>query len=606
MLAAALEYAARGVPVFPIWGIRQGRCLCGIHDCPSAGKHPIATCAPQGFKNATTDAATIRKWWGQIPEANIATPTSWCTVLDVDVRHGGNDALAALERQHGALPDTPQVLTGGGGTHYYFKLADVPCSGGRVGAGLDVKATGGYVLLPPSAHVSGGTYGDDVMYPLFETALAPMPPWLFARAKADVKNGQPVPFTLPETIREGERNQRLYQLGRSLRAKGATEPEILESLSALNRSRCTPPLPDTEVRKTAHEAATQPDRPDFRAAPAAAPTPDEPPQTPTIEVVDAADLIARDFPEEAPLVGGGLIVPRSLLVTAGPPKRGKSLLVLNREIRRATGAPFLGFGTTPGRTLYFNAEIPEAQLKGRLVTMLTEAGPDGGALESEMLRDRLKMVTRRGLFLDEPAGCEEVRRLIEATAPDLVVFDPLARFMSGEENSARDMGHLIASLDRLTQQYGHATELVHHTGKPGQGDAKQGGHRLRGSSALFGAADSVVLLDRTAEAWMLSFELRHAEEPGPMTLTRSAALWYRPSGPPEKLLAVAEIVATVGLKWSPLVGAVQEDTKVSQRTAERLVRDTKKAGLIWQDDVGVYRRTVTNRHGNADGDGSNE
>jgi hypothetical protein len=238
--------------------------------------------------------------------------------------------------------------------------------------------------------------------------------------------------------------------------------------------------------------------------------------------------------------------------------------------------------------------------------MLTEANPDGGALEPEMLRDRLKAVTRRGLFLDEPAGYEEVRRLIEATAPDLVVFDPLARFMSGEENSARDMGHLIASLDRLTQQYGHATELVHHTGKPGQGDPKQGGHRLRGSSALFGAADSVVLLDRTAEAWTLSFELRHAEEPGPMTLTRSAALWYSLSGPPEKLVAVANIVAAVGLKWSSLVGAVQNDMDVSQRTAERLVRDTKKAGLIWVGDDGVYRRTVTNRHGNADGAGSDE
>jgi hypothetical protein len=109
----------------------------------------------------------------------------------------------------------------------------------------------------------------------------------------------------------------------------------------------------------------------------------------------------------------------------------------------------------------------------------------------------------------------------------------------------------VAGLDRLIQEYRIAIELVHHTGKPAQGDPRQGGHRLRGSSALFGAADSVVLLDRTAEAWALSFELRHAEEPPPMTLQRSPALWYSFSGQPEKFLAVAEIVSVVGLKWVP-------------------------------------------------------
>jgi hypothetical protein len=46
-----------------------------------------------------------------------------------------------------------------------------------------------------------------------------------------------------------------------------------------------------------------------------------------------------------------------------------------------------------------------------------------------------------------------------------------------------------------------------------------------------------------------------------------------------------------------LVGAIVSDMKTSQSTTERLVRDTKKAGLIHQDDHGVYRRTVTNRHG---------
>src|SRR5262249_54664887 len=167
--------------------------------------------------------------------------------------------------------------------------------------------------------------------------------------------------------------------------------------------------------------------------------------------------------------------------------------------------------------------------------------------------------------------------------------------MVGEENSARDVGRLINSLDRLIQEYHLAIELTHHTGKPMAGDPRKGGQRLRGSSALFGAADAVTILDRTEDAWVLSFELRHAEEPSPMTLDRTPALWFVPSGPPEKLVAVADTVHSVPLRYTTLVGALREDMKVSESTAERMIRDAKKAGLIWQGNDGLYRRSVNHR-----------
>jgi hypothetical protein len=384
-------------------------------------------------------------------------------------------------------------------------------------------------------------------------------------------------------------------------SRGLSARAVHGAVAEENRARCRPPLPDREVRELVEHALLQPHRPDFRGEPATA-APDPAPNEPTtIEVIDAADLVARTFNEEPALVGGGLIVPRSLNVTSGPPKRGKSLFVLNREIRRAHGHPFLGFATTPGRTLYIQAEIPEPKLKERFVAMLR-----GEVLDAEGLRDHIKTVTRRGLFLDEPAGYDAIRRLIEQTEPDLLSLDPLARFMTGEENSAREMGRLINALDRLIQAYRIAVELVHHTGKPMHGDPRQGGHRLRGSSALFGAADAVVILDRTQDAWLLSFELRHAEEPAPMPLTRTANLWFSPAGPPEKLVAVASIVKDIRLRFTALVGALVSDMQCSERTAERMVRDAKKAGLIWQGDDGLYRQAVKRRHADDDGEGSVE
>src|SRR5262249_10892359 len=94
MLDAALEYARRGVAIFPVWGIDRDRCGCRAFDCTSPGKHPVASCAPHGFKEATTDEATIRAWWTRFPNANIATPTGvWCDVVDVDPRNGGDTTL---------------------------------------------------------------------------------------------------------------------------------------------------------------------------------------------------------------------------------------------------------------------------------------------------------------------------------------------------------------------------------------------------------------------------------------------------------------------------------------------------------------------------------
>jgi hypothetical protein len=124
--------------------------------------------------------------------------------------------------------------------------------------------------------------------------------------------------------------------------------------------------------------------------------------------------------------------------------------------------------------------------------------------------DTMFFETTRAVRLDEPAGLAWLRRRIEAVHPDLVIIDPLAKFMVGDENSTRDMGRLVAALDTLVEAYGIAIILVHHTGKPRETE-RSGGERLRGSSALFGAVDSVLLLDRVdAEHLRLTCELRQA------------------------------------------------------------------------------------------------
>jgi len=247
-LACAEDYAARGWPVFPLHSIQDGRCTCGKADCQSPGKHPRT---PRGLLDASTDANTIRQWWAKWPDANIGIvtgATGGLLVLDVDPGHGGDATLADLLAIHGPLPETVEALTGGGGRHVFFKHpgGTIRNSAGKLGPGLDVRGDGGYVVAPPSVHASGECY--QWTADPGETPLAEAPAWLLARLE-----DTPRPTGAPESdrIMEGRRNSALASLAGAMRRKGATETAILAALQEENRTRCDPPLPDSEVAEIA-------------------------------------------------------------------------------------------------------------------------------------------------------------------------------------------------------------------------------------------------------------------------------------------------------------------------------------------------------------------
>jgi hypothetical protein len=158
MLQWALLYARKGLAVFPVHTIRNGRCSCGKPDCNrSAGKHPMTG---HGYKDATNDPATIRNWWTRWPDANIGIATgkvSGIVVLDVD-GEDGEARLAEFEREYGALPVTAEVKTRRG-RHLYFRYPPGTEHVRSIAKGaLDIRADGAYIVAPPSLHLSGERY----------------------------------------------------------------------------------------------------------------------------------------------------------------------------------------------------------------------------------------------------------------------------------------------------------------------------------------------------------------------------------------------------------------------------------------------------------------
>jgi len=161
-LEHAKKYASNGWAVFPVHGVIDGRCTCGNPGCTSQGKHPIHS---GGFNIATTDIEQIESWWRATPHANIGIATGRCSgllVVDIDVGDGkdGFASLNAIEAEFGKLPQSLRARTGSGGLHIYLQMPDQPlkCSAGKLAPAIDIRADGGYVVAPPSTHISGKTY----------------------------------------------------------------------------------------------------------------------------------------------------------------------------------------------------------------------------------------------------------------------------------------------------------------------------------------------------------------------------------------------------------------------------------------------------------------
>ena len=173
-------YARGGWAVVPLHSAVAGVCSCSKGSaCPSAGKHPRLK---DWGTHATSDAEVVEEWQDDFPNANVGVATgepSGFVVLDVDPDNGGFDSLAQL----GALPFTPVQRTGSGGFHYLFELPeglDVRNSAGKLGPGLDVRGTGGQIVVAPSASAKGEYRW---LVGPWEAPLAPMPEELVERLK---------------------------------------------------------------------------------------------------------------------------------------------------------------------------------------------------------------------------------------------------------------------------------------------------------------------------------------------------------------------------------------------------------------------------------------
>lgn len=281
-------YAKNGWKVLPVHGIdRNGMCTCGkTHSDPKQNaKHPASE---NGQKDATSDLATVKKWWEQNQNYNIGifARDSGFLVIDVDPRHNGHESLIKLEeRALGNLPKTVEAITGEystktgpmRGRHLIYKCSPNEKFIGNFKAqgldGIDVKHNG-YILVAPSKHATGHCYEWKEGHAPWEIEIAEAPEellnvirarslkrssknsgsnyetsdWEFLRDLnfGNTGNKLDIDKILEEGIDEGGRAVGLYQLACALANKFGTDVAGRTSVEAMmlkfNAEMVRPPL----------------------------------------------------------------------------------------------------------------------------------------------------------------------------------------------------------------------------------------------------------------------------------------------------------------------------------------------------------------------------
>lgn len=521
LLDTALRYSSEyGYAVFPCHTIdAAGGCTCGNAKCKSPGKHPRTA---HGFKDASKDAAQITSWWSQWLDANIAIatgPVSGIIVVDVDSQKGGDTNELFVGDVDFTIFTTRRVRTGGG-THYYYKYpvgSNISISASQLAKNIDIRGDGGYVIAPPSKHVSGTPYRWISEQEMLEfpkawidklnspspAAKQPTPKTHSSGNTNGSKNGNSAhsPFVvpppdpglrIPAQIDFGSRNNTLIKLAGQLRHFGYSEGAIFGALSVENQRICKPPLANQEIHDLVHSigkykpAATIDQVSDDDAA--------NPDYENTLRPFLYRDFVKAQFEEKEILAYH--IGRRDIAIIQAPTNAGKTTKLRNVTLCMTAGRPFMPFydGHRPIKVAYFDFENDAQDVQRDLAIMDDVFTPK----ETKLIGENL-IVIPKGLMGGElfQFNTHEkwANELIRDNKVEFIIVDNIsaAYDLNDENSNAEVTKKVIKPLLKMAYKCDCAFLFAHHYGKGKASEIEHAGvHAGRGASALQALSRTVI------------------------------------------------------------------------------------------------------------------
>ncbi|MFN3188213.1 MAG: phage/plasmid primase, P4 family [Candidatus Paceibacteria bacterium] len=188
----------------------------------------------------------IRTWWAKWPDANPAVITgemSGLVVLDIDIKHNRSS-------KEFNIPITVCSKTGSGGEHIFFKhpKQHIKSTNGHLfGNGVDIKADGGLIVLPPGENTNGSY---EWLVSPDDAEIAVVPDWLMQATEKQSSSKKKLWQEGLGGVSEGSRNETAASMAGVILSN--TKSELQETLGwnqfILWNKTNTPPLDEIELR----------------------------------------------------------------------------------------------------------------------------------------------------------------------------------------------------------------------------------------------------------------------------------------------------------------------------------------------------------------------
>lgn len=220
------------------------------------------------------------------------------------------------------------------------------------------------------------------------------------------------------------------------------------------------------------------------------------PPTTAEELSDTPGALPRavrllDAPEPEPLTWAveSLWVAGEIGLLVGDGGSFKSTAALAMAGAMAGGYPVWGkFAAAQRPALIVSAEDSISVVLMRLRALIRGHGWDATRVLAN-----LHVVATPDATLSDPRWQDHLLREAERVSAGMVVLDPWADLIGGDENSNSDARPVIKWARRLGAETGAAVPIVHHAGK--QGQDKRALDRIRGASALPSGARTILFFE---------------------------------------------------------------------------------------------------------------
>jgi len=460
-LIAALQYADLGWSVIPI------------------GKDKKSLIKWEVYQRTRAAKKEIEAWFTRYPDANVGIVTgaiSGIVVIDIDTP----------EKIDYPLPLTVASQTASGGRHIFCKHPGREVKNRvRIVPNVDIRADGGYVVVPPSLLSSGNQYVWNI--PPGEMELAELPHWAFGEEEKDAD----WKTTIAKPVMEGSRNEVSAQMaGKML----GYLPEDTWEMVWLGMQRWNqnnkPPLPEKELKNVFNSIASRElkkrnekttTRADYQ-----------------VDAVTLSQLIKTEYKNTQWLVEK-LIPHEALTIISGASGSYKTFITLDIAMKIATGEKLFGeFQTKQSSVLIIDEENHPRILKDR------------AKLLSQNSELPIYVASRKGFSLGEKS-VEKVVEYAKSKNVGLVIFDSFICIHNSDENAASEMRGVMKYLKEISN-HGIAVIVIHHHGKSEGANASQ---KMRGSSDILAQADCHLAIERKDKDTSVTIQqnkLREAQE----------------------------------------------------------------------------------------------